>query len=285
MQKFVRNESLQRRIAFLKEKGYSIGFSPTMGALHEGHLSLIDHSMQLSDISVCSIFVNPTQFNEKSDLKKYPRTLDRDKVLLQEAGLDILYYPDVNQVYPKGLNTKFDLDLEGLDQRLEGAFRSGHFEGVVQVVKRLLDIVQPDKLFMGQKDFQQFTIIAHMIRKLALPVELVVVPIMREPDGLAMSSRNVRLSPEFRKKALILNRMLKYAAETIKTDDFELIKKTALSEIQHAGLKIEYFELVDGYSLLPVKSLLDSNYIVALVAAWAGDVRLIDNEIVVMEEV
>jgi pantoate--beta-alanine ligase len=284
MQTFVHNQPLQRRIDFLKEKGKTIGFSPTMGALHDGHLSLITHSQQECDISVCSIFVNPTQFNQKADLDKYPRTLESDKELLSEIDLDILYAPTPDQVYPEGLDTSVSVDLEGLDTRLEGAFRPGHFAGVVQVVKRLLDIVQPDKLYMGQKDFQQFTIIGHMIRKLDLPVELVVVPIMREPDGLAMSSRNVRLIPPFRKKALVLSRMLKYAAQTIQTDPFETIRSTATGQIEKAGLKPEYFELVDGHTLLPVNKRGDSDYIVALVAAWAGDVRLIDNAVLVNSE-
>lgn len=284
MQTFVHNDALQRRIQFLKAKGKSIGFSPTMGALHDGHISLIQYSQELCDVSVCSIFVNPTQFNEQSDLDKYPRTLDSDKQLLKEAALDILYAPKVDQIYPAGLDTTLELDLEGLDTRLEGAFRPGHFEGVIQVVKRLLDIVQPDKLFMGQKDFQQFTIIAHMIRKLELPVELVVVPIKRELDGLAMSSRNVRLTAHFRKQALVLSRMLKYTAETVQNDDFELIKSTALDQIALAGLEPEYFEIVDGFTLLPVEKMEDSNYIVALAAAWAGDVRLIDNAVLVRSE-
>jgi len=284
MQTFVRNESLQKRLAFLRNKGYKIGFSPTMGALHDGHLSLIELSQMECDISVCSIFVNPTQFNEKSDLDKYPRPIEWDKVLLKKAGLDILYIPGVKQIYPGNLDSEIKIDLEGLDTRLEGAFRPGHFDGDAQVVHRLLDIVKPDKLFMGQKDFQQFTIIDHMIRKLELPVELVVVPIKREKDGIAMSSRNVRLSPHFRKQALVLSRMLTYAAETVLTDNFKMIKATANQQIEEAGLKTEYFEIIDGYTLLPVKSAEESDYIVAVVASWAGDVRLIDNAILLKRD-
>jgi pantoate--beta-alanine ligase len=284
MQTFVKNSALQRRIAYLRTQGKTIGFSPTMGALHEGHLSLMEYSKNLCDYSVCSIFVNPTQFNEASDLEKYPRTLAADKKLLKKIDLDILYAPTVDQIYPKNLSTEVKIDLEGLDKRLEGAFRPGHFEGVVQVVKRLLDIVRPDKLFMGQKDFQQFTIIAHMIRELGLPVELVVVPIKREKDGLAMSSRNVRLTPHFRKQALVLSRMLSYAAQTVENDEFVKIKNTAVDQIEAAGLKVEYFELIDGYTLLPVSSKEDSDYIVAVVAAWAGDVRLIDNAILINDK-
>ena len=279
MQTFIKNETLQRRIQFLKSKGFTIGFSPTMGALHEGHLSLVRHSRQLCDVSVCSIFVNPTQFNEPSDLDKYPRTIQADKALLKGAGTEVLYLPSNREIYPEGWDSRLQLDLQGLDERLEGAFRPGHFAGVVQVVKRLLDIVEPDYLFMGQKDFQQFTIIGRMIEVLALPVQLVVVPILREPDGLAMSSRNVRLTPEYRKQVLVLHRMLQYAADTWRTDDFEWIRQTALEQIKSAGLKPEYFELVDGHTLSSVESPGDSDYIVALVAAWAGDVRLIDNRI------
>lgn len=281
MQTFVNNSALQRRIAFLRSKGKTIGFSPTMGALHEGHMSLMEYSKNLCDYSVCSIFVNPTQFNEISDLKKYPRTMAEDKKLLRKIDLDILYAPTIDQIYPENLSTKVKVDLEGLDTRLEGAFRPGHFEGVVQVVNRLLDVVKPDKLFMGQKDFQQFTIIGNMIRQLELSVELVVVPIKREKDGLAMSSRNVRLSPHFRKQALVLSRMLNYAAQTIENDEFAKIKATAIDQIESSGLKIEYFELIDGNTLLPLSTRKDSDYIVAVVAAWAGDVRLIDNAILV----
>ena len=279
MQTFVHNEPLEKRISFLRKKGLSIGFSPTMGALHDGHISLIDASRDLCDVSVCSIFVNPTQFNDPADLLKYPRTIENDKKLLKNAGTDILYFPDRKEVYPQGLDTRVEVDLQGLDQRLEGAFRPGHFNGVVQVVKRLLDIVRPDYLFMGQKDFQQFTIIGQMIRYLDLPVELVIVPIKREPDGLAMSSRNVRLNPDLRQKALVLSRMLNFAARTFLTDDFSAIKSTALTQILKAGLKPEYFEIVDGKTLLPVEKPSDSTYIVALTAAWAGDIRLIDNHI------
>jgi len=279
MQTFVKNEALQRRIEYLRSKGKTIGFCPTMGALHEGHLSLVEHSQSECDITVVSIFVNPTQFNEKTDLDKYPRPIKKDKALIREKGCDIVYIPTVNEVYPKGTLDKVDVDLGGLDKQLEGAFRPGHFEGVVQVVKRLLDIVQPDKLFMGQKDFQQFSIIHRMITELDLPVELVVVPIKREKDGLAMSSRNVRLTPEFRKNALVLNRVLKYVSQTIENDNFELIQKNALEQIEKAGLKPEYFELIDGHTLRSISSKKDSDYIVAVLAAWAGDVRLIDNMI------
>ena len=282
MQTFVKNEALNRRVQYLKKNNQIIGFCPTMGALHSGHLSLVEHSMMHCDATIVSIFVNPTQFNEASDLVKYPKPIKKDKALLKKAGLDIIYVPGTDQIYPPGLNTNVEVDLAGLDRKLEGAFRPGHFAGVVQVVKRLLDIVQPDKLFMGQKDFQQFTIIGQMIRELKLPVELVVVPIKREKDGLAMSSRNVRLTSQFRKSALVLYKCLQDAKMKLNSVEINKIKTSALTAIQNAGLKPEYFDLVDGYTLDPIKNTDESDYIVALTAAWAGDVRLIDNEIIKM---
>jgi len=252
-----------------------------MGALHDGHLSLIAASKKDCDITVCSIFVNPTQFNEKSDLAKYPRPVKKDKALLESVQNDIVYIPGVNEIYPQGTLKMLEVDLEGLDGKLEGAFRPGHFVGVVQVVKRLLDIVQADKLFMGQKDFQQFTIIQKMLDQLKINTKLVVVPIKREEDGLAMSSRNVRLSTEFRKKALVLNKSLQLAKKELPLSDLISIKVKALKNIEKEGLKLEYFELINGHTLDKIKSINECDYIVAVVAAWAGDVRLIDNEVLV----
>jgi len=180
-----------------------------MGALHDGHGALVKLSMVRNDVSVVSIFVNPTQFNEESDLVSYPRTLKADEKLLNKLGKVIIYAPSPVDVYPKALDTSVDVDLGGLDDEMEGAFRPGHFEGVVQVVNRLLDIVNPTQLFMGQKDFQQFTIIQKMIDELEIPTRLVVVPIQRQEDGLAMSSRNVRLLPEDKSKAVIIYKTLK----------------------------------------------------------------------------
>jgi len=279
MQVFKKEETIKRRIAFLKSKGFSIGFVPTMGALHDGHLQLIKASKQKCDITVCSVFVNPTQFNNKEDLKKYPRTFGRDKEMLWKEGVDIIFHPTGAVIYPDGLDLSVDIDLEGLDTIWEGEFRPGHFQGVVQVVKRLLDIVTPDYLFMGQKDFQQFTIIDMMLRKLGIPTELVVVPIHREKSGLAMSSRNVRLTDEFKKKALVLSRMLKYAKDHYSFDKIQEIEAYAIEEITKKGLKPEYFKIVSGLDLKEVQSRED-NYIIAIVAAWAGEIRLIDNIII-----
>ena len=279
MQVFKKEETIKRRIAFLKSKGFSIGFVPTMGALHDGHLQLIKTSKQKCDITVCSIFVNPTQFNNKEDLEKYPRTFGRDKGMLRKEGVDIIFHPTAGVIYPEGLDLSVDIDLEGLDSIWEGEFRPGHFQGVVQVVKRLLDIVTPDYLFMGQKDFQQFTIIDMMLRKLGIPTELVVVPVHREKSGLAMSSRNVRLTDDFKKKALILSKMLKYAKDHYSFDKIQDIEAHAIEEITKKGLKPEYYKIVSGLDLKEVQSP-DENYVIAIVAAWAGEIRLIDNIII-----
>ena len=279
MQVFNKEKTLKRRITFLKNKGKTIGFVPTMGALHDGHMQLIKASKQKCDITVCSIFVNPTQFNNKEDLKKYPRTFERDKEMLKQEGVDMIFHPTANIIYPEGIDLSVDIDLEGLDTIWEGEFRPGHFQGVVQVVKRLLDLVKPDYLFMGQKDFQQFTIIDMMLQKLKIPTELIVVPIYREKSGLAMSSRNVRLTDEFKKKSLVLSRMLKYAKEHYSFDKRQEIEAYAIDEIKKKGLKPEYFKIVNGLDLKEVRSS-NVNYIIAIVAAWAGEIRLIDNIII-----
>lgn len=263
----------------IREQGKSIGFVPTLGALHEGHGSLISRSKRQTDVTVCSIFVNPTQFNESSDLAKYPRTLEADEQLLQELDCDILFFPDIDTVYPHGLDYKSDIDLQGLDEVLEGEFRPGHFDGVVQVVKRLLELVRPTHLLMGQKDFQQFTIVQFMIDHFQLPTKLVVCPIKREKSGLAMSSRNVRLTPKNRERAAIIKKTLDYAQRRLKKESVEEVKAYAMNRMQIEDFKPEYFEIVDGRTLKAIKSMEDSDYIVACTAVWAGNIRLIDNKI------
>lgn len=260
-----------------KQEKHSVGFAPTMGALHEGHMSLIALSRKKCNRTVSSIFVNPTQFNDKSDLKKYPRTLDKDRKMLSRAKCDALFYPTVKEIYPEKVDTSVDVDFGTLTTVLEGEFRPGHFAGVAQVVKRLLDIVQPDKLFMGQKDFQQFTIIQHMINELNIPTQLVVCPIIREKDGLAMSSRNVRLEPHFRKHAPKIFKTLKQTKKESKTNTVGKLQKAAMKSLSTEGMRPEYFRIVDGYTLQPVRSLSKTKYAVACTAVWAGDVRLIDN--------
>jgi len=270
---------LQALISNFKKQKKSIGFTPTLGALHEGHATLISRSKRENDIVVCSIFVNPTQFNEKFDLKKYPRTFESDKKLLQKIGCDILFFPSEKEIYPNGTKYKVKVKLDGLETRMEGAFRPGHFDGVVQVVHRLLDIVKPHNLYMGQKDFQQFTIIQKMIDKLKIKTQLVVCPIKREKDGLAMSSRNRRLEKTIRKDATILYKTLKSVKSKIDKQSPQELSQFALHKLNIVNFKPEYFIIIDGYTLKPIKAFLQTDYAVACTAVWAGDVRLIDNMI------
>lgn len=276
---FKKSIDLQKHLDQLRKQNLQIGFTPTMGALHQGHLSLVNKSLSKTDINVCSIFVNPTQFNEKSDLDKYPRTTSQDLELLTTVNNDIVWMPSVEDIYPKDLDTTIPLDFGQLDKVMEAAFRPGHFDGVAQVVKRLLDIVQPDQLFMGQKDFQQMSIIKNMIEQLGLNVELVSCPIIREADGLAMSSRNVRLTSEHRAKAPIIQQTLQWAKSQMNQIPPKEIAAIALERLRLPDFKLEYFEIVDGNTLLKIEKLSDSNFVVACTAVWLGEVRLIDNVI------
>lgn len=269
--------TLQATLSSLREKGKKIGFVPTMGALHQGHISLIKRSNRKADVTVCSIFVNPTQFNDKSDLDKYPRTLEADAALLEQNDTDILFAPGVEDVYPSDIDTTVDVSFEPLDRVMEGAHRPGHFAGVAQVVKRLLDIVGPDYLMMGQKDFQQFSIIQHMIDALSIPTTLVVCPIKREESGLAMSSRNVRLSETERSDASVIYRSLIAARRKKKTHSVEQIIDYVSRRLTRPNFKLEYFSLADGRTLQPIKDMDKHDYVVGCVACWVGDVRLIDN--------
>jgi pantoate--beta-alanine ligase len=279
MKRKIKVSTIQKAVRKARKEGKKIGFVPTMGALHEGHISLINAARKKSDVVISSIFVNPTQFNDKKDLIKYPRTLKADSRMLEDAGTDFLFHPSVDEIYPPGKKYDLNLDLKGLDTVMEGEFRPGHFKGVVQVVHRLLDIVKPDFLFMGQKDFQQFTIIQHMINTLKMPTELVVCPIIREKDGLAMSSRNRRLDPNLRKKANILYRTLKKIKAGIKDQSPSSLIDMAMKETSIPGLKPEYFAIVDGNTLQDVDAFDHHDYVVVCTAVWAGDVRLIDNMI------
>lgn len=277
---FKQSDRLNSYIKKQKAAGKSIGFVPTMGALHAGHYSLINYSLQENDITLCSIFVNPTQFNELEDLHNYPRTLDEDLEGLRKAGCPVAFIPDVAQIYPEGGEQKMVIDLDGLDTLMEGAHRPGHFAGVVQVVHRLLIITNADRLYMGQKDYQQFTIIQHMIDKLKLEVALVVCPILRNDDGLAMSSRNRRLLPKHREKASLIFRVLEQAKEWLYMGRSPIeISKKAMEYLDIPGFRPEYFDIIDGHTLTRVRQPSNHNLIVACTAVWAGEVRLIDNMI------
>ncbi len=281
---FKKVADLQQYLQKVSSEGKTIGFVPTMGALHNGHLSLVNRAQSETTCTVVSIFVNPTQFNDKKDLEKYPRTLGNDIEMLSSVETNVLFVPSVEEVYPKGLDTSLDLDFGQLATVLEGAFRPGHFDGMAQVVHRLLDIVKPNKLFMGQKDFQQLTIVRSMLKQLNHKTALVVCPIIREKDGLAMSSRNRRLTPAYREKAVLLSQILSKVKSNIHTRTPESMSKMAMKTLTEGGFKPEYFEIVDGTTLQPIKSFHDSNFVVALTAAWAGEIRLIDNMILKEEK-
>lgn len=268
--------ALQNRLQN-QDKGKSIGLVPTMGALHNGHLSLIKTALAQTGIVVCSIFVNPTQFTDASDLEKYPRPIAADIEKLELAGCQILFMPDVPEMYPQKEHWHFDIGA--IEHRLEGKFRPGHYQGVMQIVYKLFVAVKPDLAFFGQKDFQQVRVIEKMVELKNLPVKIVLCPIIRETDGLAMSSRNIHLSPQERKHALVLSRALhqlknsyvKEASEELRKEAIELI--TAEPQVQ-----LEYLEIVNAAEL--DNGLSDKNKgIIALVAAKVGQTRLIDNMI------
>jgi len=274
---FTLNETLAEHLKHVRSRQQRVAFVPTMGALHEGHLSLLRLARSRTGFSMCSIFVNPTQFDRQGDLDGYPRMLERDARLLEQAECDVLFVPSVDQVYPTGLDTRVSLSLGEMDRVMEGRFRPGHFSGMLQVVKRLLDLTQPDEIVMGQKDFQQFTLVAEMIRQLHLPHQLVVAPTVREPDGLAMSSRNLRLTPEFRSKAPAIYECLQIVRRSYGAQTPESLVAEGMQILERAGLRPEYLNIVDGHSLADLREGEQREYVVACVAAWAGEVRLIDN--------
>lgn len=256
----------------------TIGFVPTMGALHQGHLSLIEASKTTNDLTICSIFVNPTQFNEASDLEKYPRTLQKDIQGLYKAGADAVFIPEIIEIYPKNGFELPTFQLDHLTNVLEGAYRPGHFDGVVQVVYRLLDLVQPNRLYMGLKDFQQQAIIGEMLRQMESDIELVPCPIIREADGLAMSSRNRRLSEEERTIAPTIYKTLQGAKQTWEAHFApSSIKANAIQQLEKAGFKVDYFEIVDATTLQEIEVFDESANAIICVAAWLGEIRLIDN--------
>ena len=274
---FKKNQALRTYLDHSKQQKKTIGFVPTMGALHEGHLSLIRKAKAENDCVVCSIFVNPTQFNETSDLEKYPRTAAKDIGLLTSVDTDVLLMPSVEEVYPSGLDTSLELDFGALATVMEGKFRPGHFDGMAQVVNRLLNMVQPHNLYMGQKDFQQLTIVRSMLKQLESEVNLVMCPIVREEDGLAMSSRNVRLGSENRMLSVKISQTLATAKKMAADKSPNEIKKWALKQLSIDEFKPEYFDIVDGTSLQDIENFGATDFAVACTAVWVGGVRLIDN--------
>ena len=270
---------LRDTIKTIKNDGKTIGLVPTMGALHLGHLSLVSQSVAHNNVTVVSVFVNPTQFNNKEDLRNYPRTLEQDAKILSEAGCDILFAPESSEIYTEQeLQETFDFDFKGLDLVMEGKFRPGHFNGVVQIVSKLFSLVEPDRAYFGQKDFQQLAIIRLMVNTYGLGVEIVACPIVREDSGLALSSRNALLEDNDRLVAPHIFAVLKESLQFVPSTPVEELKECVVKAIeQNSRLRVEYFEIVDGVTLQPIKSWEEVDYVVGCITVYCGKIRLIDN--------
>lgn len=268
---------LKTEIDSFRKSGLKIGFVPTMGALHSGHITLVENSVRENDVTVVSIFVNPTQFNNVDDLKKYPRDLNKDADLLSKAGCNLIFAPEPADIYSDSeLNERFTFDFEGLDKVMEGKFRPGHFNGVVQIVSKLFTLVEPHKAYFGEKDFQQLAIIHLMVRKMGFNVEIVDCKIVREASGLALSSRNERLTAEQKVQAARISAILFESVKLAKTKTPEELHLWVLLQLENApGLKAEYFEIANSVTLQTLKSW--DEPAVGCVAVFCGDVRLIDN--------
>lgn len=276
---FKTKESLRNFLNDCRFSSQKIALVPTMGALHNGHLSLIESAKKSADITVCSIFVNPTQFNDPEDLKKYPRPIEQDIALLEKVSCDVLFLPSVEEMYAEN-EAKWHLDLGRLDQIWEGEKRPGHFQGVTQVVYKLFNLVQPDVAFFGQKDFQQVMVIQKMIDLKKLPIEIIIHPIVRDTDGLALSSRNTRLSELGKKQALVLYRMLTYAKSNFTEQSIEEIEQYAIQILnEETAAELEYFAICETRTLERAHSIEANKQYVALVVVWIEGVRLIDNMI------
>ena len=269
-------KALQAELSVLKAQGKKVGLVPTMGALHAGHASLVKRSVNENEVTVVSVFVNPTQFNDKNDLVKYPRTLDADCKLLEACGATYAFAPSVEEMYPEPDTRQFS--YAPLDTVMEGAFRPGHFNGVCQIVSKLFEAVKPHRAYFGEKDFQQLAIIREMVRQMQFDLEIVGCPIVREEDGLALSSRNARLSAEERENALKISQTLfksrTFAATHTVSETLKFVED-AIAAVP--GLRLEYFEIVDGNTLQKVDNWNQTSYVVGCITVFCGDVRLIDN--------
>lgn len=274
---FHKQTDISKFIAQKKQSGAAIGFVPTMGALHPGHISLINNSKRDCTVTISSIFVNPTQFNDPKDFEKYPVTIDSDINGLEKAVCDVLFLPSVTEIYPNGMQDLPRYELGYLETVLEGKYRPGHFQGVCQVVHRLLDIVKPDTLFLGQKDFQQCMVIKKMIALTGLNTSVTVCPTLREDDGLAMSSRNMRLNAAEREKAVLISQTLGFIKQEIKPGYLEDIKERAVQYLTAEGFKVDYIEIASADTLEPQQFWNGQLPLVAVAAAYLNEVRLIDN--------
>ena len=274
---FKHSSDLQNYLKTTVNSSLTIGFVPTMGALHRGHLSLLEKSKELSGITVCSIFVNPVQFNNPADFKKYPKTIENDIMLLEENGCDILFLPSEKEIYPDENSKNKHYELGHLETILEGKFRPGHFQGVCLVVDRLLVIVEPNAIFIGQKDFQQCLVIERLIAFTQRKINVVICPIIRESTGLAMSSRNLRLNEEERNTASSLHASLVFIRDGLTTRDFSPLKNEAVSALEKKGFKVEYLELAHRNNLEPETKFSKGDELILLIAAFLNEIRLIDN--------
>ena len=276
MEVFNTVEELTKKINQIRQAGFKIGFVPTMGALHQGHVSLVNLSQTEGNKTIVSIFVNPTQFNDKNDLARYPRNLEKDIEILKNNGCNLVFAPDEKEIYPEPDNRIFEFGT--LASVMEGKFRPGHFNGVAQVVSRLFDIVKPDTAYFGNKDFQQLAIIREMVKITHSPVKITGCPIVREADGLAMSSRNALLETNFRKEAPIIYQTLKKASNGYKEKNVSEIKSWVIKTIEANGmLKVEYFDIVDKNSLVSLQTWPLKDSCIGCIAVFAGKIRLIDN--------
>ena len=278
MKLFEKIVDLQNELFEVRKEGKKMGLVPTMGALHQGHASLVKRSVKENDVTVVSVFLNPTQFNDKADLERYPRNLDADCKLLEECHADYVFAPSVKEMYPTPDNRHFN--FPPVTTVMEGAKRPGHFNGVCQVVSRLFYIVRPDRAYFGEKDWQQIAVVKRLVKYINMNVEIVECPIVREADGLAMSSRNSLLTPEERAIAPNIYKVLKESVEYSKNHTVEETHNKVVNDINAIdGLEVEYFEIVDGNTLLDVKDWNDSPYIVGCITVYCGHtpIRLIDH--------
>jgi pantoate--beta-alanine ligase len=277
---FKKRIDISNYIVNYKKTSNKIGFIPTMGALHNGHLSLIATSKKTDALTVCSIFVNPTQFNNVADFEKYPVTLEKDIELLEKAGCNVLFLPSVDEIYPTNSAPSLTYELGFIETVLDGKYRPGHFQGVCNVVQRLLNIVEPDTMYLGQKDYQQCMVIKKLTELIQSKTQIIVCPTLRESDGLAMSSRNMRLTPVERIKAVRISEVLLFIKQEIKPGNLQDLKQRCINYLTNEGYNVDYVEIADATNLTLLQNWDGKTKLVALVAAFLNEVRLIDNRIV-----
>ena len=277
MQIFRKKNALIHCLSFTKLKKERIGFVPTMGALHKGHISLVDISKKQNHITVVSIFVNPTQFDNPDDLKKYPNTIEKDLSLLEKSNCDVVYIPTVDDLYPKDVVSNY-FSFGGIEHQMEGAFRKGHFDGVATVIQSFFQIVTPTNAYFGEKDFQQLQIVKQLVKNKSLPISIVGCPIFREKDGLAMSSRNLRLTTDQRATAPFVYKTLQLAKKQLATNSLEKVENFVQDAFSnHTELELEYFTIADEESLVRATTVHPNKKYRAFIAVFAGEIRLIDN--------